>query len=254
MGLTTLSGHLICTSAAERAAVLAYLPDHIHQTLREPGCLYFDVAQTTDPMVWSVNEAFATRADLKAHQARAATSPWANATTGIRRDYAVESAAPELRPEMPSDTGAVYLLNRAAFGRDDEADLVNALRASGDLILSEVAVLGRTYLGHVGFSSLTAPFRGLALAPVAVRACVRGQGIADLLIRSGIGLARDQGYEGIVVLGDPAYYARFGFSVGAARGFTSRFAGPHLMVLDLTRAGLPTTGTLTHAPAFDALG
>jgi len=196
VGLTTLSGHLICISAAERAAVLAHLPDHIRQTMREPGCLYFDVAQSTDPMVWSVNEAFATRADFKAHQARTASSPWASATMGIRRDYAVERGNPEVRPESPSDTGAAYLLNRDAFGRNDEADLVNALRASGDLILSMVAVLGRAYLGHAGFSALEAPFHGLALAPVAVRANVRGQGIADRLIRSGISLARDQGYDG----------------------------------------------------------
>ncbi|MGZ8996499.1 MAG: hypothetical protein ACXW3P_08420 [Rhodospirillales bacterium] len=55
------------------------------------------------------------------------------------------------------------------------------------------------------------------------------------------------------VLGDPACYRRFGFRADLAAGFTSPYAGPHLMVLPLQGA-LPTQeGRLDYAPAFAAM-
>lgn len=252
MSLIRLTGRLIGTAPEHRRVVLSHLPVHIRDTVREPGCLFFDIAQTEDPLVWSVSEGFASRAAFEAHQARMAASDWGRATRAIRRDYRLEEARAEILPERPEDARALYLLNRAAFGASDEADLVEALRASGDLALSLVARFGRAYLGHVAFSPVQAPVPAWALAPVAVRDCVRRQGLADRLIRDGIAIARERGIKAIFVLGDPAYYARFGFSVEAARGFASPYAGAFWQVLNLSGATLPP-GPVTHAAPFAAL-
>lgn len=72
------------------AAVSAALPAHIALTREEPGCLAFDV--TPDPEIpgrFNVAERFASRADFDAHQARMASSPWANVTEGIPRHYQI---------------------------------------------------------------------------------------------------------------------------------------------------------------------
>jgi len=58
----------------------------------------------------------------------------------------------------------------------------------------------------------------------------------------------------VLVLGDPAYYRRFGFDSELASGFTSRYAGPHLMAFALTHPLPALTGQIDYAPAFAALG
>lgn len=252
MGLIRLSGRLIGTTPEHRRVVLAHLPAHIRDTVREPGCLFFDIAQTADPLIWTVSEGFATRAAFEAHQARTRASDWGAATAGIGREYQIADGTPEITPERPEDARAIYLLNRTAFGATDEADLVEALRAQGDLALSLVARFGRAYLGHVAFSPVRAPVPAWALAPVAVRESVRFQGIAERLIREGIAVARARGIKAIFVLGDPAYYRRFGFSVPEARGLTSPYSGAYWQVMNLSGATLPA-GPVTHAPAFAAL-
>ena len=83
----------------------------------------------------------------------------------------------------------------------------------------------------------------------------RRTGIGSRLIRQGIARSEAAGWRGIFVLGDPAFYRRFGFSVAKARGFASPYAGPHLMVLPLGANDLPTgEGVVAHAPAFATLG
>ncbi|MBZ4022447.1 hypothetical protein CKO11_08250 [Rhodobacter sp. TJ_12] len=161
-------------------------------------------------------------------------------------------AAPEIRPEMAEDPRALSLLIRAAFGGPEEADLVEGLRAAGDLALSLTARFKRAYLGHIGFSPMAAPFPAWALAPLCVRASVRNQGIGGALVQAGIAEARARGIAALFVLGDPDYYGRFGFSPVAAQGYDSPYAGPYFQMLNLTDAALPK-GALRHAPAFDSL-
>jgi quinol monooxygenase YgiN len=83
----TLTGRLICATAAEAARVRAHLPDHIRLTRAEPGCLRFDVVATDDPLVWQVDETFIDQAAFDAHQARTQASRWARETAGIARDF-----------------------------------------------------------------------------------------------------------------------------------------------------------------------
>ena len=160
-----------------------------------------------------------------------------------------------IRSETSGDVAAIRIVEEVAFGRADEARLIDDLRDAGDSVFSLVAVDGDTVVGHVLFSRMKAPFPALALAPVAVQPEYRRTGIGSRLIREGIARSEAEGWAGIFVLGDPAFYRRFGFDVGTASGFASPYAGPHLMALPVGRSDLPTlTGSIQYAPAFAKLG
>ena len=160
-----------------------------------------------------------------------------------------------IRSESPGDIVGIRFVEEAAFLQSAEADLVDDLRAAGDSVFSLIAVEGETVTGHAMFSRLKAPFPALALGPVAVLPDRQRMGVGSRLIREGIARSEAAGWLGIFVLGDPAFYRRFGFDAGKASGFISPYAGPHLMALPLGRNELPTdTGSIQHAPAFAKLG
>jgi putative acetyltransferase len=159
-----------------------------------------------------------------------------------------------VRLESSDDRAAVRRLHVGAFPTAVEADLVERLRADGDAVISLVAVEDGDVVGHVMLSRMTAPFRALGLAPVAVAAGRRRRGVAARLIEEGVRQARAAGWEAIFVVGEPAYYARFGFSAAVAAPFESPYAGPYLMALPLDERGLPTmSGRVDYAPAFSAI-
>jgi putative acetyltransferase len=160
-----------------------------------------------------------------------------------------------LRDESSGDHEAIWKLHLTSFPGPGEADLVDRLRKDGDVVISLVAIEGRVLSGHVVFSKMAAPFRALALGPVAVLPDCRRRGIAATLVREGLKRASYDGWAGIFVLGDPNYYRRFGFESKHADGFESAYAGPHFMALPLTSDELPLrSGRLDYAPAFSALG
>ena len=104
------------------------------------------------------------------------------------------------------------------------------------------------------FSKITAPVRALGLAPVAVEPSRQNTGVGKRLIAAGLALAEAAGWQGVFVLGDPAYYGRFGFTADAAAGFESPYAGPYLMALPLGARRLAATdGEIAYAPAFSEL-
>ncbi|MGP5258488.1 putative quinol monooxygenase [Brachybacterium paraconglomeratum] len=90
-GAVELTGRLVCGDLDEAAAVRRHLPEHVDLTRAEPGCLRFEVEPTEDPLVWTVSELFVDRAAFEAHQARIRSSPWSEATSGVARDYVVET-------------------------------------------------------------------------------------------------------------------------------------------------------------------
>jgi putative acetyltransferase len=160
----------------------------------------------------------------------------------------------KIRLETLSDVPAIHALLVESFPTTAEADLVARLRADGDAVLSLVADAEGGVAGHVLFSRMTAPLGALGLAPVAVAPRWRRQGVAARLIREGLARARAAGWEAVFVLGDPAYYGRFGFDVASAAGFRSPYAGPYFMLRQLT-ADLPAAdGPVDYAPACAALG
>ncbi|MCB1477060.1 MAG: N-acetyltransferase [Rhodobiaceae bacterium] len=159
-----------------------------------------------------------------------------------------------IRAEAKTERAALRNLLLASFPTAAEADLVDRLTIDGDVVLSLVAAKACRIVGAAIFSRMSGPFPALGLAPVAVDEEERCKGIADKLIRAGLEEAQRQGITAVFVLGDPAYYSRFGFRPKTAAGFASPYAGPYLMALALHDAGLPvTSGRIDYAPAFNAL-
>lgn len=132
-----------------------------------------------------------------------------------------------IRPERPADAPGIHRVLTAAFPTDLEAQLVHALRAAGQLQISLVAVVDGHVAGYVAFSPVTITGRtvGLGLAPVAVDPAFQQQGIGSALIREGLKFAQLDATGMVVVLGEPAYYARFGFRPAAARGLRDEYGG-----------------------------
>lgn len=157
---------------------------------------------------------------------------------------------PTITAETAADLGAIRGVLEVAFARADEADIVERLRAAGDLALSLVARTGETVVGHVALSPMQAPPRTFGLAPLAVLPSHRQRGIGSALVTRALDWARRSGADLVFVLGDPAYYARFGFKPGHAAGFTSTYAGPHLLAHPLTTSA-PTSGRASYARALE---
>lgn len=159
-----------------------------------------------------------------------------------------------IRPETDADIDAIRRLTAAAFGRPDEASLVDALRAEGDAAISLVIDEGDGIEAHVLLSVMRSPAGMLGLAPVSVRPDRQNLGLGGALIREALAEAARGGFRAVFVLGEPAYYTRFGFAAERARGFTTPYAGPYLMALELTPGALRGEGDLAYARAFDDLG
>lgn len=130
-----------------------------------------------------------------------------------------------IRYARSNDHAAIAAVVEAAFGRADEARLVEALRANGDVMFELVADEDGAVVGHILFSRLYADRDELiaALAPVAVRPDRQASGLGSALVRASLESAREFGAWGVLVLGDPAYYGRFGFTAEAA----ARVAAPY---------------------------
>jgi quinol monooxygenase YgiN len=90
MPRVTLTGLLVCKDENESSIVHRFLAMHLSSTRAEVGCISFGVAQTSDPLVWQVDEEFADTAAFEAHQRRVSTSEWGRATQGIERRYRIE--------------------------------------------------------------------------------------------------------------------------------------------------------------------
>ena len=132
-----------------------------------------------------------------------------------------------IRYAKASDRQAIAEVLEAAFGRSDEAELVARLRADEDVMFELVAEEDGDIAGHILFSRLWADRFELygALAPLAVHPSRHRQGLGSKLVRSGVECAREFGCFGLLVLGDPAYYGRFGFSAAAAGEVSAPYRG-----------------------------
>jgi putative acetyltransferase len=165
---------------------------------------------------------------------------------------------PTIRCECPDDIPAIHAVIKEAFGRPDEADLVDALRASGALALSLVADVGGRIVGHVGFSPITIGgiHHALALAPVAVAPPCQRRGIGAALVRRGLEQCRDIPCPVVVVLGEPAYYNRFGFIPASAYGISCPFPVPDEVYMALKLApgeGRDCRGVVRYRPEFESV-
>ncbi|MDT4815228.1 GNAT family N-acetyltransferase [Achromobacter agilis] len=127
-------------------------------------------------------------------------------------------------PETPLDREAIFTLTQDAFkdhphSQQTEGHIIDALREAGALTLSLVAWDGGSPVGHIAFSPVTvgdgsAGWYGLG--PLAVRPDRQRRGVGAALLREGLARLEALGAAGCVVLGDPAYYGRFGFARDAS--------------------------------------
>ena len=158
-----------------------------------------------------------------------------------------------VRPAEPADHDAIRQVLLAAFPDATEADLVEQLRSGGHAEIELVAELDGAVVGHVLFSPMEAPFRALALAPVAVIPPRQRNGIGSALIEHGHDLARQGGWQAIFLVGEPEYYSRFGYSTDAAKPFGCAFAGPYFMMRPIEQPLPAASGEVRYAPPFAEL-
>jgi putative acetyltransferase len=121
-----------------------------------------------------------------------------------------------VREERVEDRAAVRRVEEQAFGRPDEADIVDALRGDDAWALSLVAVVDGVVVGHLLFSRGD---RAMTLGPLAVLPSHQRTGVGAALMREGLGRLD----EPIVLLGHVDYYTRFGFRPAAPEGITNQW-------------------------------
>lgn len=170
-----------------------------------------------------------------------------------------------IRREAARDTAAIHAITAAAFARPGqppghdpaEARLVDELRASPAWLprLSLVAVTADDeVIGHVlctrGHAG-TVP--GLALGPLTVRPDRQRRGVGSALMHAILGAADALGEPLAALLGDPAYYRRFGFRPGADYQITPPRPHwhPHFQARILTAYQPWMCGTFTYPEPFD---
>jgi putative acetyltransferase len=119
-----------------------------------------------------------------------------------------------IRAEAQADRAAVHEVNVSAFGRPEEARLVDALRMAARPFVSLVAEKDDAIVGHILFTPVTLmSFLGLimGLAPMAVAPALQRSGIGSSLVRAGLDRCKELGAGAAVVLGHTKFYRRFGF-------------------------------------------
>jgi len=120
-----------------------------------------------------------------------------------------------------------------------------------------VAVESDRIVGHVLFSPVSVANQGadielVGLAPVGVHPANQNEGVGLSLIRRGIAECRDAGIDAVVVLGDPGYYARFGFERASDYGLGNEYgADEEFMLTPLVDGALDeVAGVVTYRPEF----
>jgi putative acetyltransferase len=162
-----------------------------------------------------------------------------------------------IRPAVPADHAAIREVVKAAFtrefGKANEHELVDALRADGAALVELVADDAGEVVGHILFSAVVTDTGQAfaALAPVAVKPGLQKSGTGSALCRAGLEACRALRQDAVIVLGHPAYYPRFGFSAEAAKAVASPFSGrPSFMALALAPGALDRPVSVTYHRAF----
>jgi len=172
-----------------------------------------------------------------------------------------------IREDSPLDFASVQRVVTESFttsphGYHGEADLVARLRANCNHVLSLVAMDEQELIGHVLFSSVqirtaSMTIEGSGLAPVSVQPARQRTGVGTALINAGLEQLESNHIPFVVVIGDPAYYGRFGFQAAADFQLNHTFDGipqEYLMVrwLQPGVVGMLSGGTVHYHGEFNA--
>jgi len=120
----------------------------------------------------------------------------------------------DIRESGASDRGAIEALYPEVFPREDLLPLVRALLDEGTAVLSLVAIVENAIAGHGVFTRCRVEGSDALVAllgPVAVLPGLQKRGISSALIGDGLTRLDSESVTSVFVLGDPAYYRRFGF-------------------------------------------
>ena len=166
-----------------------------------------------------------------------------------------------IRSEQPSDAESIREVICSAFPTPAEADLVEALRINGNLAASLVAIENSQVVGHIGFSRVSIQdssngeaIAGVGLAPLAVTPSYQKRGIGGQLIGAGLDACRGSQIDFVVVLGEPDYYQRFGFTTASGLGLKNEYGvDTEFMAMELTESCLTSAGgTVQYSSEFQA--
>lgn len=170
-----------------------------------------------------------------------------------------------IRRETPADRAAIHAVHSEAFRREPgitpvEAPLVDELRAEGDLIdaLSLVAVHEGAVVGHVCCSRAHVgedAEAAVGLGPLGVLPAHQKSGVGSALVHAVVAAADARGYGLVVLLGEPAYYSRFGFAEAATLSITSPDPswGKYFQARTLAAYEPTQAGAFEYAPAFSRI-
>jgi putative acetyltransferase len=162
-----------------------------------------------------------------------------------------------VRPEAPADASLIRSLTDAAFdgiehSSQTESAIVDALRRAGALTISLVAEQDDIIIGHAAFSAVLIDGEDLGwfgLGPVSVSPSLQRRGVGTALIEEGLKLLNQRGARGCVVLGDPNYYCRFGFTSDHALRYSDV---PPEYFQSILLCGDPAGGEVTYHQGFEA--
>ena len=138
-----------------------------------------------------------------------------------------------IRDVEAGDAPALDTLYPDAFPDEDLLPLVHALAGDPSVVASLVAAIGPEVVGHALFTRCGiegSPTAAALLGPVAVATARQRQGVGSALVRTGLERMATAGVEQVFVLGDPAYYGRFGFTPD------TRVAPPYPLPAEWARA------------------
>lgn len=160
-----------------------------------------------------------------------------------------------VRPERTSDVAAINTVTEAAFRDVPQSDqseprIVAALRRDGQLAVSLVAERAGEVIGHVALSPVTIADGTpgwFGLGPLSVRPEHQRQGIGSRLVNEALTSLRARGAAGCVLVGEPAYYGRFGFQVQPGLVFPD--VPPEFFLAVSLGPPIPR-GVVTYADAF----
>ncbi len=166
---------------------------------------------------------------------------------------------PAIRSEQRGDEAQIYEVNVRAFGRNEEADIVNVVRDAYPEHVSLVAEQDGRIVGHALYSPATIDngerkLVGATLAPIAVLPEYQKTGIGSALMRAGLEAMRSAGAPFVVLVGHPTYYPRFGFERASTYGLACEYAqvpDDAFMIIVLDRARMQgVKGTVRFPPEF----